>query len=413
MEGTQHTPLIVELIQGLLKELRINSYADNTLMNYDYILSMLASYMHDNMIESYTPEIGSAFIMDYFSKHRLGSSRKKAITTIVDRLNDYYNNISLVVQRKQETAHLPENYDKLLETYLLYCKSNGNKPGTLVSKRSFCSRFLVELFETGYRETDKWSSSCICKASIIFQNKDAWAEIRLFLKYLHASGSINTDFSSLVPHYKKPIVIPPTYSEDEVHRFETVINRATATGKRDYAMLLLATRLGLRSGDIVKISVDELDFKHEAINLTQEKTGQPLRLVMLPEIRLALLDYIENARPNIDTKYVFLRRHAPFQRITTSVLRFAVTKYFKAAGINVAGKKHGPHSFRSSLTSSMVNDDVPYDIVRGILGHVDPDAIKHYAKLDLEKLRECAIAVPEPTGAFKEFLEGGWRRDTI
>ena len=413
MPGTRRTPLVTELIQGLLDELRVKSYSDGTLMNYDHLLSMLASYMHVNVIEVYTSEIGKEFVTDYFSKHELRSSRKKAILTIVNRFSDYCNNISYVIQRKHEKLPLTEEYDILLEAYLLFCKSNGNKAGTLETKKSCCSRFLVELLETGCYKISEWTSSCICKSCIVFKNKDAWAEIRLFLKFIHNSGRVAADYSTLVPHYKKPIIIPTVYSEEEIRRFEAAIDRGTAIGKRDYAMLLPATRLGLRSGDIVKMTIDELDFEQGTINITQEKTGQPLSLIMLPEIKTAIRDYIENARPNSATNYLFLRKNAPFQQITTSTIRYAATKYFKAAGIKIAGKKHGPHSFRSSLTSSMINDGVPYEAVRGILGHEDPDAIKHYAKIDLKKLRECAIAVPEPTGAFKEFLEGGWRHDAF
>ena len=75
--------------------------------------------------------------------------------------------------------------------------------------------------------------------------------------------------------------------------------------------------------------------------------------------------------------------------------------------IDTKGKHHGPHALRASLASSMVNENVPYEAIRGILGHKDPDAVKHYAKLDIEQLRKCAIPVPSPTGAFQAFLEGG------
>lgn len=255
--------------------------------------------------------------------------------------------------------------------------------------------------------SSEWTSSYICKACVKIQNKDAWAVIRMFLKFLNLSDFVKADYSTLVPHYKRATIIPVTYSENEVHRFETAIDRTTATGKRDYAMLLLATKLGIRSGDIAKLSLDELDFDQNTIHLIQEKNSQPLVLPMLPEIKEALDDYIENGRPKVDQNYVFLRMNAPYQRITTSALRFATTRYFKKAGIDISDKKHGPHIFRSSLASSMVNDDIPYDVVRSILGHTDPDAVKHYAKLDIERLREYAIDVPEPSGIFKEFLEGG------
>jgi integrase len=163
----------------------------------------------------------------------------------------------------------------------------------------------------------------------------------------------------------------------------------------------------MRSGDIAKLSLEELDFEQGTIHLIQEKNSQALDLPMLSEIKEALADYIENARPEVDYNYVFLRMNAPYQRITTSVLRFAATKYFRESGIDISSKKHGPHTFRSSLASSMVNDNIPYEVVRSILGHSDFDAVKHYAKLDIERLREYAIEVPEPSGIFKKFLEGG------
>ena len=106
---------------------------------------------------------------------------------------------------------------------------------------------------------------------------------------------------------------------------------------------------------------------------------------MLPEVKLALTDYISNARPRVESQTVFLRHYAPYQGITTSVLRFVTTKYLGLANIDVSGRKHGPHTFRSSLASSMVNDYVPYEAVRSILGHSSPNVIKHYAKIDIEK----------------------------
>jgi len=239
------------------------------------------------------------------------------------------------------------------------------------------------------------------------ENKDGWANIRNFLEFLISSANHKSDFSTLVPHYKRTIKVPVTYSQEEILKFEGAIDRSSDIGKRDYAMLLLATRLGMRSGDIVKLSTDELDFEHDGIDFVQQKTGEALHLPILPQVREALIDYINSGRPKVNGDTVFLRHNAPYQEISTSVLRFEVSKYFKMAGIDISGKKHGPHTFRSSMASSMINNDVPYEAVRIILGHTDPDAIKHYAKLDIEKLRECAIEVPKPSGSFKTFLDGG------
>lgn len=398
---------IADLKKGLLEMLQAKSYTEGTLNNYRRTLTILESYMKDKEIDMYTPVVGTVFVIDYLSEHNLGISRQKAIGTIVNRLTDYYNGTDYATLRKQAITPLLGNYEDLLKSYLSYCRKNGNKEGTIIAKRSFCSQFFMYLSDLGCQELSKWNSSYICKACVKVQNKDVWAVIRMFLKYMNLSGLVDTDYSTLIPHYKKATIIPVTYSENEIHRFETAIDRTTAIGKRDYAMLLLATRLGMRSGDIAKLSLDEVNFDQDIIHLIQEKNSQPLELPMLPEIKEALNEYIENGRPRVDENYVFLRMNAPFQRITTSALRFATTRYFRKAGVDISSKKHGPHTFRSSLASSMVNDGIPYDVVRSILGHTDPDAIKHYAKLDIERLRECAIEVPEPSGIFKEFLEGG------
>ena len=219
---------------------------------------------------------------------------------------------------------------------------------------------------------------------------------------------VEYDYSIIVPHYTRAFVIPTTYSENEILKFENAIDRWSKPGIRDYAMLLIATRLGMRSGDIARLTFDEIDFENNSIHLVQEKTLQPIELPLLPEIKDAILDYIKNARPTVDDEcHIFLRQNAPYQKITTSVLRFAATKYFRKAGIDISGKKHGIHAFRSSLASSMVNDNVPYDVVRKVLGHKDPDAMKHYARVDIERLWEYAITVPEPSGVFEAFLNGG------
>lgn len=251
-------------------------------------------------------------------------------------------------------------------------------------------------------------STKICKASLMFSNKDAWAAIRMFLKYLYKENKVEYDYSTLVPHFTRPFVIPVTYSEEEILRFESAIDQSSKIGIRDYAMLLLAIRLGMRSGDIARLTIDEIDFEENSIQLVQEKSQQPIELPLLPEIKDAVMNYIENARPKVNNENrMFLRQNAPYQGITTSALRFAATKYFRKANIDISDKRHGLHTFRSSLASSMVNNQVPYDVVRKVLGHVDPNAIKHYAKVDIERLREYSIAVPAPSGVFEAFLNGG------
>jgi site-specific recombinase XerD len=321
-------------------------------------------------------------------------------------LNDVNVGIEYQLIRPNATLPVPMHLSDPLESYLRFCTSIGNRESTITWKRSICVKFLYFLSDLGCSDAQEINSSYICRAIIHHSNKDAYAIVREFLRYLHEIGTLKLDYSGIIPKYNRGKVLPTTYSIDEVRCLEASVDRSSKVGKRDYAVLLLATRLGLRSGDIVGLTFDKIDFIGNNINLTQEKTKHPLTLPLLPEIRAAIGEYVQYARPDSDSEFIFLSMSAPFGKMTTGSTRHMLNRYFLAAGINIKDKKHGLHSMRSSLASSMVNDGVPYEVLRRLLGHRDPNAVKHYAKIDIENLRNCAIDVPFPSGNFKALLEG-------
>ncbi len=397
-----------ELLIGLLLFLKKEkSYQPLTLHNYNDILCRIPLYMKTHGIDFYTPDVGMQYYERYCVEHNLKICTQKAILRAINRLNTFYSGKEYVVQQQKNIELLPEEYELVLNIFDAKCRESGNKEITVKRKTILLRCFLNDCIDLGCTSIQKLQASQVTRACLRVGNKDSWAVIRAFLQLLAVMETTETDLSTLVPYHKRSFKVPSTYSVDEILKVENVIDRSTSIGKRDYAMLLMATRLGMRSGDIVNITLDDLDFAHDRLVFVQQKTGESLVLHLLLEIKEALEDYISNGRPKTSERRVFIRQHAPYQRITTSVLRFETTRYFRAAGIDITGKKHGPHTFRSSLASSMVNDGIPYEAVRKILGHSDPNAIKHYAKLNIERLRQCAIEVPEPSGKFKEFLQGG------
>ena len=398
-----------EVIDLFIQFLESKSYKKSTLINYRKTLEKIGLYMKVCSISNYSEDVGLEYYNRYIHEHKLGTSRQAAIHTVIHRLNDFYLSNEYFLQAITKIELLPSNYEKFISQYILHCYRQGNKDNTIKRKCQFVRLFLKNCITQGCSDVILLNPSYVMKACAQIQNKDAWAAIKDFLKFINSCDIQSSDFSILVPRYKRPINLPVTYSESEISRIEKEIDRESNIGKRDYALILLATRLGLRSGDIVNLTFDSLDFNNDTITFNQQKTGELLRLTMLAEVRDAIIDYINNSRPEENSKYIFLRQNAPFRQITTSVIRFETTRYFKKAGINIVDKKHGPHVFRSSLASSMINNDTPYEIVRKILGHTNPDSIKNYARVDIEKLREFAIEVPEPSGYFKIFLEGGTR----
>lgn len=105
-------------------------------------------------------------------------------------------------------------------------------------------------------------------------------EVRLFLRYLVLEEKLKTDYSTLVPHYSKPYVIPSVYSIDEIKRIENSVDISTVQGKRDYAIILFASRMGLRSSDIVRLKIEDIKEKDE-INIIQQKQGKHFIFLLL------------------------------------------------------------------------------------------------------------------------------------
>jgi len=101
---------------------------------------------------------------------------------------------------------------------------------------------------------------------------------------------VSADYSTVVPHASKPYVTPSVYSIEEIKRIEAVVDRTTILGLRDYAMIQLASRLGMRSGDIVLLEHKDIDFDNDEINIIQQKTGKKLHLPLIPDVKL----YAEN-----------------------------------------------------------------------------------------------------------------------
>jgi site-specific recombinase XerD len=400
-----------QLSAELLELLKAKNYGSATIDNYRRTLSRISRFMEREGINEYTPEVGEHFLANRTASFPISKQHLRFIKTVIRRLADIREgaDYQLVKSKIEQTA--PPAYYELLESYLAYCsKSLNNKENTVAGKRRVCSQFLCVLNDLGCTYVKEINSDCICRTILGFANKDAYAIVRSFLQYLYEIKMLEFDFSDIVPKYYRRKALPTTYTIGEIRKLEATIDRTSSTGKRDFAVILLATRLGLRSGDIVKLKFENIDLKGSNITLNQEKTEQPLSLALVPEIRQALEEYVQTARPGVESEYIFISAYAPFERMSTGAVRHVLTGYFKSANIDITGKKHGPHSLRSSLSSSMINNDVPYEVVRRLLGHVDPNAVTHYAKLDIENLRRYAIDIHAPSGKFEEIMNGRVRQ---
>lgn len=264
---------------------------------------------------------------------------------------------------------LPASFENTVSAYLQTCKERGNKANTLARKARHIRRFLQLCFESGCRSLEQSRACDVEQACIAAGNKIDQAVIRAFLKFICQAGLHESDLSTLVPRHREELRLPGVYTPEEILAVENSIDRSTDVGKRDYAMILLTTRYGMRTGDIAKLSINDIDWDAGRISYFQQKTGVEQSFPLIPEVTCALDEYIHIVRPVTAEPRVFLRMRVPLHPVTISVLGHICRRYFQKAGVDTTGKKRGPHTFRSSLATSMVNDDVPYESVRKILGH--------------------------------------------
>jgi site-specific recombinase XerD len=221
--------------------------------------------------------------------------------------------------------------------------------------------------------------------------------LRAFFRYLHHHGKIASDLSACVPSVAgwSFATLPAFLHPDQVGRVLEQCDRRSAQGRRDYAMLLLFARLGLRAGEVVALTLDDIDWDSGCL-VIRNKGGRWTQMPLPQEVGEAIADYLVNGRPSCIDRHVFIRDHAPRTGFaSSSSASSVVSRAFVRAGIDVP--RGGAHLFRHSLATEMLRQGASLAEIGELLRHQHPDTTRLYAKVDLQALR--ALARPWPGGA--------------
>jgi integrase len=220
--------------------------------------------------------------------------------------------------------------------------------------------------------------------------------LRSFLRFVETNNLTAFCLSHAIPSSsgRKTVVVPKITSEEEQKLLDSE-DRTTSSGKRNFAMFLLALRTGLRSIDIINLKLGDIQWKSNTIEIVQAKTDTPLVLPLLTDVGNAIADYILNGRPDSQLPFLFLRTQAPYRKLSgNSACYWISCKMMKAAGIRQGkGDQKGFHCLRHSLAARLLAEETPLPIISSILGHRDKDSTKIYLSTDLEHLRACALSL--------------------
>jgi integrase/recombinase XerD len=221
--------------------------------------------------------------------------------------------------------------------------------------------------------------------------------LRGFLAYLHLQGTLEVNLASVVerPRVYQMSTPPQILDQDTVERLLAAVDRSTALGKRDYAMLLLAARYGLRPGDIRGLRFDSIHWREQRIALVLSKSQRQLELPLLADIDEALVDYICQGRPPCPAREIFVRHVAPVGPLARRNNLWPVMfRALRAARIEVRGER-GLRLLRHCAATRMLRAGVPFDTISDVLGHGSVEVTRRYAQVDLDGLRSVALAESE------------------
>ena len=398
---------IEALATEIIEKLEQLNYAHNTICGFRTSFNRICAFARERDELYFSEEFGKEYlrekcccITDYFLK-TFPPKAKQAIRSI--RLLGDYQLHGVIIRRivKRKGYVKPPQFEEALTAYEKECENNE------YSRRGMRTRLQRLFFFVDYLSLCKVIDVSEITPKIISdyviticpKHEKSIAAIlttlRVFLRFLYLNGYTEKDLSLSVPkqnRYYYPS-IPSTWEPAEVKRMLDTIDQGSPVGKRDYAILLLVANLGIRAGDIKALKLSDLDWTAKTITITQEKTKVEVTYPILHNVGWALIDYLQNARPVCESPYLFVRLHAPYEAFGENAnLHNIITKYTRLAGITVPhGKRHGLHSLRHSLASTLLEQGTSLAVISEILGHVDSKSTSVYLHTDLNGLKACAL----------------------
>jgi integrase/recombinase XerD len=333
----------------------------------------------------------------YRSRHRC---RRKGNAPALQRFVQMLQHRGVV---EQETPVAQSTAEHLVSDYSSYLQQERGLAVTTVKKYTRAARsLLIQQRITNARALSRLSAQRVIRfvqSKVEGRSSAPRAQhlaigLRSFLRYARYCGYFKPDLAAAIPRVAgwSMTSIPKAIPPKDAQRVLASCDRRSAVGRRDYAMLLLLARLGLRAGEVASLTLDDIDW-HAGTLTVHGKGSHESPLPLLEPIGMAIAAYLKRGRPLCKSRRVFLRMHAPIRGFKTEKpVSTAVGRAMQRAGID--SPHRGAHQFRHALATHMLRQGSSLAEIGEILRHKDPDTTRIYAKVDLTSLR--VLATPWP-----------------
>jgi len=382
------------------------SYTGSTKETYRRVYHRFIKYCEENCIKEYSEVVGQQFI-EYVQSinSTMKSGQLHRYISCIRRLNCISKCVEWQPYQKQ-VNYAQSCFNAIADEYQKYLIRTGKASKGVHDYLRLVTKFLQDIEQLGYSQLDLVPAKAILS---LFERASCKISFRsiigLFLKYAYERGYTKSNLRIIIPPVVHHQGVPSVYSPEEIEQLLNSIDRTTETGKRNYAVILVAARLGLRASDIANLRFDNLRIETNKIVIKQIKTKFPLTLVLLDDVREAVFDYIDNARPSSSDDHIFLNEGG-YGFMKPGSIGEATRQAFKKSGIECGNRRRGSHSLRASLATALLHEDNSYYVIQRALGLKRIQTTKSYIKADIERLRVNALPVPLQSGNFASLLAG-------
>ena len=403
MEG-ENRLTVSELVEGVMPCIRAKHYSETYISGFQQIFNRMLSYCEDHKEQYFSTELAQQFLLDCYGVQPGTVERRcSRAHRAMDLLSDYQHFGTVMIRRRLNRV-FPAALESASEGYLTQMGLRGRRKNTVLSHRKFLLRFtdfLDSIGIAGYEYLTPDAVNQFIKVILCNYSNSVAMEyygiLRRFLQYLPLSDNTKEDLSlKLIPIKRSSTSarIPTTLTIEQIESILSSVDRESPQGKRDYAVLMIAVKLGIRTCDIRNLRPSNFDWDQHMVSFTQLKTGEPLSLPLPVDVGWAVIDYLKNGRPVSETPEVFLRAVAPYESLQN--FDNILIKHMRKAGIPLDSlKHHGLHSLRHSLATHMLDEEIPITSIQGVLGHVNAESTEKYIGVNVRQLRSCALEVTD------------------
>ncbi len=394
-----------ELVSGLDAELVRLGYKASTMVWYRGCWRRLEKFFETSGVEEFSLDVAMTWVDEacggFFAKEQAGTLKPTDVYLfrVAQMLDDFAVHGAVLRRYSRTVDKLAADEADTLARFQTWLQAGDCAASTVRAYGTVAGEFLAFTGRRGglaaldTRVIDAFVATLAGYQAKTVEHK--LCAVRSFLRFAGSDGLVDGAVLAVVPAAKstRQARIPSVWEPGEVTKILEAVDRANPSGKRDYALILLITRLGLRGIDVKRLRFSDLDWPGNRLSVVQAKTGHRVQLPLLKDVGWAVIDYIRSGRPRCDCPEVFIRHTAPIGPFSDQDhLHQILVKHARAAHVLLGEKRrHGMHSLRHTLATRLLENGTPIEQIADILGHQSVTATGVYLKSSLGLLAKCAL----------------------